>query len=210
MISSNHNLSNVRASTTLLHFPTSFGVDVKNTISWAPGQSKSIRWKKPKIYNSRWYRWNSVSLGAEINLKWFLQHRMQENLPTFFTSNFNLEGLERHLQLRVMEMKPGRLGAVMERVKLQQRIHLRKSQSPIDETIRSVKSHFLLPFLKPSKKLTSVLSAGQMASSSGNFQSPSVIVVKTGKERSHSLLPSEAIRQSAVFLTFGDLNRWKS
>ncbi len=40
-------------------------------------------------------------------LQVILQHRMQENLTTFFTSNFE-EDLERHLQLRVMEMKPGR------------------------------------------------------------------------------------------------------
>ena len=29
-------------------------------------------------------------------LQVILQHRMQENLPTFFTSNFNFTDLERH------------------------------------------------------------------------------------------------------------------
>ena len=49
-----------------------------------------------------------------------------------------------------------------------------------------------------------------MASSWKNFQSYSVIVVKSKekKEALYDLLPQEAIRQSAVFLLFvGDLNR---
>ncbi len=44
-------------------------------------------------------------IGAEYNTPWgrdevlcpLLQHRMDENLPTFFTSNLNLEQLEEHL-----------------------------------------------------------------------------------------------------------------
>jgi len=58
--------------------------------------------------------------------------------------------------------------------------------------------------------LKEILSAGQMASSWKNFQSYSVIVVKSKekKEALYDLLPQEAIRQSAVFLLFvGDLNR---
>ena len=43
-------------------------------------------------------------IGAEQSTPWvrdeilqvILQYRMQENLPTFFTSNFNFEDLEKH------------------------------------------------------------------------------------------------------------------
>ena len=84
----------------------------------------------------------------------------------------------------------------------------------MNETIRLMKSHFLFAVLrkKPSKKLTSrkSLSAGQMASSWKNFQSYSVIVVKSKEkeEALYDLLPQEAIRQSTVFLLFVEgLNR---
>ena len=84
----------------------------------------------------------------------------------------------------------------------------------MNDTIRLMQSHFSVRRFKeePIKEadLKEILSAGQMASSWKNFQSYSVIVVKSKekKEALYDLLPQEAIRQSDVFLLFvGDLNR---
>lgn len=55
-----------------------------------------------------------------------------------------------------------------------------------------------------------ILTAGQMASSWKNFQSYSVILVRSQEKKDalYELVPQEAIRQSAAFLLFvGDLNR---
>jgi len=64
-------------------------------------------------------------IGAENNTAWgrdeilspLLQYRMQEKLPTFFTSNFDLKSLERHFSLcgkNVEEIKGQR---IIERIK---------------------------------------------------------------------------------------------
>ena len=58
--------------------------------------------------------------------------------------------------------------------------------------------------------LRAILTAGQMASSWKNFQSYSIILVRSQekKEALYQFVPQEAIRQSSVFLLFvGDLNR---
>ena len=58
--------------------------------------------------------------------------------------------------------------------------------------------------------LRAILPAGQMASSWKNFQSYSIILVRSQekKEALYQFVPQEAIRQSSVFLLFvGDLNR---
>ena len=92
-----HDLSEKRqASTTLLHFP-SFVIDVKNAISSGLVKEMVDQVKKAEILILD-------DIGAEQMSAWvrdevlqvILQHRMQENLPTFFTSNFNLEELEGH------------------------------------------------------------------------------------------------------------------
>lgn len=84
----------------------------------------------------------------------------------------------------------------------------------MNETIRLMKSHFSVRRFKDEaikeEDLNEILTAGQMASSWKNFQSYSVIVVKSKekKEALYDLLPQEAIRQAAAFLLFvGDLNR---
>ena len=84
----------------------------------------------------------------------------------------------------------------------------------MSETITLMKSHTSVRRFKeeaiPQEDLNTILSAGQMASSWKNFQSYSVIVVRSQekKEALYELVPQEAIRQSAVFLLFvGDLNR---
>lgn len=84
----------------------------------------------------------------------------------------------------------------------------------MSETIQLMKSHTSVRRFKdeaiPQEDLNTILSAGQMASSWKNFQSYSVIVVRSQekKEALYELVPQEAIRQSAAFLLFvGDLNR---
>lgn len=92
-----HDLSEKRGvSSTLLHYP-SFVIDVKNAIS--DGNVKTlvdeIKLSEVLILDD---------IGAEQSTTWvrdeilqvILQYRMQENLPTFFTSNFNFEDLEKH------------------------------------------------------------------------------------------------------------------
>ena len=92
-----HDLSEKRGvSSTLLHYP-SFVIDVKNAIS--DGNVKTlvdeIKLSEVLILDD---------IGAEQSTAWvrdeilqvILQYRMQEDLPTFFTSNFNFEELEQH------------------------------------------------------------------------------------------------------------------
>ena len=92
-----HDLSEKRGvSSTLLHYP-SFVIDVKNAIG--DGNVKTlvdeIKLSEVLIFDD---------IGAEQSTPWvrdeilqvILQYRMQENLPTFFTSNFNFEELEKH------------------------------------------------------------------------------------------------------------------
>ena len=92
-----HDLSERRGvSSTLLHYP-SFVIDVKNAIG--DGNVKTLvdelKLSEVLILDD---------IGAEQSTAWvrdeilqvILQYRMQENLPTFFTSNFNFEDLEVH------------------------------------------------------------------------------------------------------------------
>ena len=58
-----------------------------------------------------------VSLGARMKFTGDSATPMQENLPTFFTSNFNFEELERHFAVSRMEMKTWQAKRVMERGK---------------------------------------------------------------------------------------------
>ena len=82
------------------------------------------------------------------------------------------------------------------------------------ETIKLMKSHTSVRRFKeqeiPQADLEEILTAGQMASSWKNFQSYSVILVRSQEKKDalYELVPQEAIRQSAAFLLFvGDLNR---
>ena len=84
----------------------------------------------------------------------------------------------------------------------------------MSETIQLMKSHTSVRRFKeqeiPQEDLNTILSAGQMASSWKNFQSYSVILVRSQEKKDalFELVPQEAIRQSATFLLFvGDLNR---
>lgn len=85
-----------QTATTLLHFP-SFSVDIKNAIS-----SGSVKEMIDDIKQAPVLVLDDI--GAEQFSSWIrddvlqviLQYRMQEELPTFFTSNFSLEDLEKH------------------------------------------------------------------------------------------------------------------
>ena len=82
------------------------------------------------------------------------------------------------------------------------------------ETIKLMKAHTSVRRFKeqeiPQADLEEILTAAQMASSWKNFQSYSVILVRSQEKKDalYELVPQEAIRQSASFLLFvGDLNR---
>ena len=82
------------------------------------------------------------------------------------------------------------------------------------ETIKLMKAHTSVRRFKEQEisqeHLNEILTAGQMASSWKNFQSYSVILVRSQEKKDalYELVPQEAIRQSAAFLLFvGDLNR---
>ena len=92
-----HDLSEKRGvSSTLLHYP-SFVIDVKNAIS--DGNVKTL---VDELKLSELLILDDI--GAEQSTAWvrdeilqvILQYRMQEDLPTFFTSNFDFEDLEQH------------------------------------------------------------------------------------------------------------------
>lgn len=92
-----HDLSEkLGVSSTLLHYP-SFVIDAKNAIS-----DGSVKTLVDEIKLSEVLILDDI--GAEQSTPWvrdeilqvILQYRMQENLPTFFTSNFNFEDLEKH------------------------------------------------------------------------------------------------------------------
>ena len=82
------------------------------------------------------------------------------------------------------------------------------------ETIKLMKAHTSVRRFKEQEisqaDLEEILTAGQMASSWKNFQSYSVILVRSQEKKDalYELVPQEAIRQSAAFLLFvSDLNR---
>ena len=92
-----HDLSEKRgASTTILHYP-SFVIDVKNAIGEGSVKTLVDEIKLAEVLVLD-------DIGAEQSTPWvrdeilqvILQYRMQEDLPTFFTSNFNFQDLEKH------------------------------------------------------------------------------------------------------------------
>lgn len=113
-----HDLSEKRSvSTTLLHYP-SFVLDVKNAISSGLVKEKIDEVKVAQVLILD-------DIGAEQSSPWMrdeilqviLQHRMQENLPTFFTSNFNFVDLERHFATSKNGDETWQARRVMERIK---------------------------------------------------------------------------------------------
>ncbi|RZI48594.1 primosomal protein DnaI [Lactococcus kimchii] len=106
-------LAKKNISTTLLHYPTFISdLDFDNAKLWV----NEIKASQVLVLDD---------IGAEQNNAWvrdsilqvILQHRMQENLPTFFTSNLKMSELEQHLAetKKAEEIWPAK--RVMERIK---------------------------------------------------------------------------------------------
>ncbi|QIK51125.1 primosomal protein DnaI [Jeotgalibaca porci] len=104
--------------TTLMHYPT-FTQEMKAAIS-----DNSVPEKLDLIKKSAILMLDDI--GAEINSTWvrdeilgvILQHRMQEHLPTFFTSNLTFSELEQHLRIGNRgDDEPIKAKRLMERVR---------------------------------------------------------------------------------------------
>ncbi|MCP1639824.1 primosomal protein DnaI [Streptococcus gallinaceus] len=115
-------------ATTMLHYPT-FVVDIKNAIS-----SGSVKERIDDIKAAQVLILDDI--GAEQHSSWvrddvlqvILQYRMQENLPTFFTSNFSFADLERHFSSGKIGDETWQARRVMERIRyLAREIHLEGS-----------------------------------------------------------------------------------
>lgn len=113
-----HDLSEKRkVSTTLLHYP-SFVLEVKNAIGEGLVKEKVDEVKQAQVLILD-------DIGAEPATTWnrdeillvILQHRMQEGLPTFFTSNFSFSDLERHFATGKSGDETWQAKRVMERVR---------------------------------------------------------------------------------------------
>ena len=101
-----------------MHYPT-FTQEMKASIA-----DGSVSEKLKVIKESQILMLDDI--GAEVNSTWvrdeilgvILQHRMQEKLPTFFSSNFDFQQLEEHLRLGNRgENEPMKAKRLMERVK---------------------------------------------------------------------------------------------
>ncbi|MFH5810394.1 primosomal protein DnaI [Companilactobacillus sp. FL22-1] len=104
--------------TTMMHFPT-FAVEMKNSIG-----SNSVLDKVNQIKGAEILMLDDI--GADSMSSWIrdevlgviLQYRMQENLPTFFSSNFSMQELEKHLAINQRgEEEPVKAKRIMERVR---------------------------------------------------------------------------------------------
>jgi len=94
-----HELALAGHVTTLMHYPT-FTMEMKQAIQNNTVNEKIDAVKKTEILMLD-------DIGAEANSTWIrdevlgviLQYRMQEDLPTFFSSNFTLNELEEHFRM---------------------------------------------------------------------------------------------------------------
>ncbi len=121
-----HDLSEkYSVATTMVHYP-SFVVNVKNAIQSGQVKSEIDTVKKADILILD-------DIGAEQHSPWvrddvlqvILQHRMQENLPTFFTSNFSMLDLEKRLSQGKVGDESWQAKRVMERIRfLAKEVHL--------------------------------------------------------------------------------------
>ncbi|MDT2595886.1 primosomal protein DnaI [Enterococcus dongliensis] len=113
-----HELAVKGFETTLLHFPT-FAGEMKQAISKDQVGPKLNEVKHAPILMID-------DIGADSMSAWIrdevlgviLQHRMQEQLPTFFSSNFNMEQLEQHLSVTQRgDEEPLKAQRIMERIR---------------------------------------------------------------------------------------------
>ncbi|MHC5248021.1 primosomal protein DnaI [Enterococcus sp. HY326] len=113
-----HELAVRGFETTLVHFPT-FTVEMKQAIG-----NDSVGPKLDAVKRAPILMLDDV--GADSMSPWIrdevfgviLQHRMQEQLPTFFSSNFNLTEFEEHLSVSQKgDEEPIKAKRIMERVR---------------------------------------------------------------------------------------------
>ncbi|MDT2673954.1 primosomal protein DnaI [Enterococcus dongliensis] len=113
-----HELAVKGFETTLLHFPT-FAGEMKQAISKDQVGPKLNEVKHAPILMID-------DIGADSMSAWIrdevlgviLQYRMQEQLPTFFSSNFNMEQLEQHLSVTQRgDEEPLKAQRIMERIR---------------------------------------------------------------------------------------------
>lgn len=106
-------------ATTMLHFP-SFAVEMRNSIKSNSANEKLAAVKKAPILMLD-------DIGADAMSKWIrddvlgiiLEYRMQEELPTFFSSNFSMKELaDNHLAIDNQgDHEPLKAQRIMERIK---------------------------------------------------------------------------------------------
>ncbi|MCC5889049.1 MAG: primosomal protein DnaI [Alkalibacterium sp.] len=114
-----HELSEQGYPSLIVHFPT-FAVEMKNSIGKNTTEDKLDKFKKAPVLMID-------DIGADSLSSWIrddilgviLQYRMQEELPTFFTSNFDMNQLEKeHLSVTQRgETEPLKAKRIMERIR---------------------------------------------------------------------------------------------
>lgn len=113
-----HELAKNGHSSTLVHFP-SFAVEMKQSIGENTTGEKIETVKRSSILMLD-------DIGADSMSSWIrddvlgviLQYRMQEQLPTFFSSNIDMKQLEEHLTVTQRgESEPLKAKRIMERVR---------------------------------------------------------------------------------------------
>lgn len=113
-----HQLAIEGYQTTLVHFPT-FAVEMKQAIGKDNVGEKLDNVKKAPILMID-------DIGADAMSSWIrddifgviLQYRMQEQLPTFFSSNFSMDDLETHLTVSQRgDQEPLKAKRIMERIR---------------------------------------------------------------------------------------------
>jgi len=113
-----HELSTFGYPTTIVHYPT-FATEMRSSIGDSTTGEKLDAYKETPILMLD-------DIGAEYPTDWIrddvlgviLQYRMQNELPTLFSSNFNIEELEEHLTYNQKgEASQLKAQRIMERVK---------------------------------------------------------------------------------------------
>lgn len=112
-------------ATTMMHFP-SFVVEMRNSIKDNNlGQKLDAVKRAPVLMLD--------DIGADAMTTWarddilgvILEYRMQEELPTSFSSNFSMDELQEHLTINVKgEEEPVKASRIMERIKYLSREYL--------------------------------------------------------------------------------------
>lgn len=113
-----HQLSTFGYSSTIVHYPT-FATEMRSSVGDSTTSEKLEAYKTTPILMLD-------DIGAEYQTDWIrddilgviLQYRMQNALPTLFSSNFDLEELKEHLTMNQKgEASPLKAARILERVK---------------------------------------------------------------------------------------------